>query len=68
MREIYNDLIVGEKISSLIEKGFLAEATTYSYNVNLSSLKIGANGDYTVKSSEELYAKNIIASHSSFSR
>ena len=58
MNEIYDDLIVGEKISSLIEKGFLAEATTYSYNVNLSSLKIGANGDYTVKSSEELYAKN----------
>ncbi len=58
MREIYDDLIVGEKISSLIEKGFLAEATMYSYNVNLSTLKIGANGDYTVKSSEELYAKN----------
>jgi len=62
MREIYNDLIVGEKISSLIEKGFLAEATTYSFNVNLSSLKIGANGDYTVKSSEELYSKNIMQS------
>ena len=58
MREIYSDLIVGEKISSLIEKGFLAEANLFSYNVNLSSLKIGANGDYTVKSSEELYAKN----------
>jgi len=58
MREIYDDLIVGEKISSLIEKGFLAEASMYSYNVNLSTLKIGANGDYTVKSSEELYAKN----------
>ncbi len=58
MKEIYNDLIVGENIQSLIDKGFLAEATTYSFNVNLSSLKIGANGDYTVKSSEELYAKN----------
>jgi len=58
MREIYNDLIVGEKISSLIEKGFLAEAITYSFNVNLTSLKIGINGDYTVKSSEELYSKN----------
>ena len=58
MNEIYDDLIVGEKISSLIEKGFLAEATTYSFNVNLGSLKIGANGDYTVKSSEELYSKN----------
>ncbi|MCK5638697.1 MAG: DEAD/DEAH box helicase [Flavobacteriaceae bacterium] len=62
MHEIYNDLIVGEKISSLIEKGFLAEATIYSYNVNLSSLKIGANGDYTVKSSEELYAKSTMQS------
>jgi superfamily II DNA or RNA helicase len=58
MNEIYKDLIVGEKITSLIEKGFLAQATTYSYNVNLSTLKIGANGDYTVKSSEELYTKN----------
>jgi len=58
MHEIYKDLIVGEKITSLIEKGFLAQATTFSYNVNLSTLKIGANGDYTVKSSEELYTKN----------
>ncbi len=58
MHEIYKDLIVGEKITSLIEKGFLAQATTFSYNVNLSTLKIGANGDYTVKSSEELYTKS----------
>ena len=58
MHEIYKDLIVGEKITSLIQKGFLAQATTYSYNVNLSTLKIGANGDYTVKSSEELYTKS----------
>ena len=62
MREIYNNLIVGEKISSLIEKGFLAEATTFSFNVNLTSLKIGINGDYTVKSSEELYSKNAMQS------
>ena len=58
MYEIYNDLIVGENISSLIQKGFLAEATTIGFNVNLTSLKIGINGDYTVKSSEELYVKN----------
>ncbi|MEN8124811.1 MAG: DEAD/DEAH box helicase [Bacteroidota bacterium] len=57
MHEIYNNLIIGENISSLIIKGFLAEATTYSFNVNLTSLKIGMNGDYTVKSSEELYVK-----------
>ncbi len=58
MYEIYNDLIVGENITSLIQKGFLAEATTIGFNVNLTSLKIGINGDYTVKSSEELYVKN----------
>ncbi len=62
MHEIYQDLIVGEKISSLIGKGFLANADIYSYNVNLSSLKIGANGDYTVKSSEELYSQNTMQS------
>lgn len=62
MHEIYEDLIVGERIPSLIEKGFLARATTYSYNVNLSSLKIGANGDYTVKSSEELYTQSLMQS------
>jgi len=62
MREIYDNLIVGEKISSLIRKGFLAEAITYSFNVNLTALKIGINGDYTVKSSEELYSKNFMQS------
>lgn len=62
MHDIYQDLIVGEKISSLIEKGFLAKADVYSFNVNLSSLKIGANGDYTVKSSEELYTQNVMQS------
>ena len=62
MHDIYRDLIVGEKISSLIEKGFLAKADIYSFNVNLSSLKIGANGDYTVKSSEELYTQNVMQS------
>lgn len=53
--ENYHELIVGESISSLIEKGFLSKATTYSYDVSLHSLKIGINGDYTVSSSEKLY-------------
>ncbi len=56
MKDNYRELIIGESISSLIEKGFLAKANTYSYDVGLSSLKIGINGDYTVKSSEELYS------------
>jgi superfamily II DNA or RNA helicase len=56
MKDNYRELIVGDSIGSLIEKGFLAKANTYSYDVGLSSLKVGINGDYTVKSSEELYS------------
>ena len=55
MKDNYNELIVGDTIQSLVDKGFLAKATTYSYDVGLGSLKIGMNGDYTVKSSEDLY-------------
>jgi type I site-specific restriction endonuclease len=55
MNENYQELVIGESISSLVNKGYLAKATTYSYNVHLDSLKVGINGDYTVKSSEQLY-------------
>ncbi len=58
MNEIYNELIVGHPISFLIKNDFLAKATTYSYDVRLGSLKLGINGDYTVKSSEVLYSSN----------
>ncbi len=55
LHENYQELIVGESISNLIERGFLSKATTYIYDVSLHSLKIGINGDYTVSSSEKLY-------------
>lgn len=55
MKDHYNALLIGESIPRLIAKGFLAQAETISYNVGLSSLKLGINGDYTVKSSEILY-------------
>ena len=58
MADNYNELIVGESIESLIENEFLAQANMYSYNVGLTSLVVGANGDYTVKSSEDLYTNN----------
>jgi superfamily II DNA or RNA helicase len=60
MNENYNELIVGDTIASLIDKGFLAKATTYSYDVGLTSLKVGINGDYTVKSSDELYSNMVM--------
>ncbi len=60
MNQSYDELIVGDTIRSLIDKGFLAEATTYSYDVGLTSLKVGINGDYTVKSSDDLYSNMVM--------
>ena len=60
MHQSYDELIVGDTISSLIDKGFLARATTYSYDVGLTSLKVGINGDYTLKSSDDLYTNTIM--------
>ncbi|MCH3885085.1 DEAD/DEAH box helicase [Tenacibaculum aquimarinum] len=58
MHENYKELIVGETIENLIENEYLAQANVYSYNVGLTSLEVGANGDYTVKSSEDLYTNS----------
>jgi superfamily II DNA or RNA helicase len=58
MTDNYDELIVGESIQDLIKNEFLASANMYSFNVGLTSLIIGANGDYTVKSSEDLYTNN----------
>ena len=55
MYENYQELYVGETIEHLIEHHYLASANMFSYNVGLTSLEVGANGDYTVKSSEDLY-------------
>ncbi|HKK88692.1 MAG TPA: DEAD/DEAH box helicase [Saprospiraceae bacterium] len=56
MNDIYGKLLVGHPIKSLVDMGFLAQATTYTYHVGLGTLKIGANGDYTVRSSDMLYS------------
>ncbi len=58
MKDNYSELIVGESIESLIENEFLARAEIFSYNMGLTSLEVGSNGDYTVKSSEDLYTNS----------
>jgi len=58
MRDTYDELIIGESIASLVERGYLARATTYHYQVGLTSLKVGMSGDYTVSSSERLYTNH----------
>lgn len=55
MKDTYSELICGSSIGYLVENNFLSKATTYTYDVGLGSLKVGINGDYTVKSSEMLY-------------
>nr|WP_297783885.1 DEAD/DEAH box helicase [uncultured Allomuricauda sp.] len=56
MKDNYKHLIIGESIQSLIDKQFLAKANLYNYDVSLRTLKLGINGDYTVKSSDEFYS------------
>ncbi|MBO0329936.1 DEAD/DEAH box helicase [[Muricauda] lutisoli] len=56
MKDNYKHLIIGESIQSLIDKNFLAKANLYNYDVSLRTLKLGINGDYTVKSSDEFYS------------
>jgi len=55
MKDNYNELITGETIENLIENEFLARCETHAYDMGLTSLEVGSNGDYTVKSSEDLY-------------
>lgn len=56
LKDNYDKLIVGESIKSLIENGYLSDAETYTYDVNLHGLKIGVNGDFTVSSSDKVYS------------
>lgn len=56
MNDNYDELIVGESIRSLIDNEFLAEVEMHQFNMGLTSLEIGSNGDYTVKSSDDLYS------------
>ena len=62
MKDSYDELIVGSPIQTLIDTGFLAKATQYSFDVGLGSLKVGINGDYSIKSSEMLYSNSVMQS------
>jgi len=55
MKSNYNSLVTGQSIGSLIEEGFLAKPASFSFEVELNTLKTGIHGDYTVSSSNELY-------------
>lgn len=52
----YRELVIGEPIGSLIDKGFLAKPRTWRYDVELNTLKTAAHGDFTVSTSDALYS------------
>lgn len=54
----YQHLIVGQSISALIDKGYLAKPETFTFDVNLKGLRIGITGDFTVSSSERVYGSD----------
>ncbi len=58
--QTYKEIIVGESIAKLIKNSYLANGITYSQDVNLSSLKVGNNGEFTTGSHEQLYTQAIM--------
>jgi superfamily II DNA or RNA helicase len=56
LNRFYHKVIVGHSIADLIKLGFLSDATTYTYDVDLKSLKIGFDGDYTTSSLDNFYS------------
>jgi hypothetical protein len=55
LRQNYKKLIIGDSIKELVSKGYLSDATTYTYDVHLGGLKVGIDGDYTVSSLDRIY-------------
>ena len=55
LRQNYKKLIIGDSIKELVTKGYLSDATTYTYDVHLGGLKVGIDGDYTVSSLDRIY-------------
>lgn len=58
LHKSYSELIVGKDIQSLIAQGYLAKPKTHKYTVELNSLVTASHGDYTVASSDLLYASD----------
>lgn len=56
MKATYRELLIGENIQSLIDKGFLAKPKIWEYDVELQTLQTGQRGDFTVSTSDELYS------------
>ncbi len=58
--DTYNEIIIGDSISTLIQGGHLCEGITHSYDMNLSTLKVGYTGEFTTSSLELLYSNPLM--------
>lgn len=56
MNKTYQELVIGESISGLIARNYLAKPVSWRYDVELNSLKTGIHGDFTISTSDELYS------------
>ncbi len=56
MNKTYKELLVGENIQALIDRGFLAKPKIWEYEVELQTLQTGQRGDFTVSTSDALYS------------
>ncbi len=56
MNQVYDDILVGEPIESLIDQGFLSRPEYVAHDVELASLSKGQDGDFTIRSSDALYS------------
>lgn len=62
LHNIYDRLMLGESVESLIAAGYLAKPRTWQPDMELNTLEVGPNGDFTVKTSDELYSSNAMLS------
>lgn len=56
MHKTYKELLIGEDIQSLIERGFLAKPKIWEYDVELQTLQTGKHGDFTTSTSDIFYS------------
>lgn len=62
LHQNYKQLIVGESIRTLVEKGYLSKATTFTYDIQMKGLTVGVHGDYTISSIEKVYSAELVQS------
>lgn len=56
LSDVYEDIVVGAKISDLIEIGSLVPEISFVRSADISGLKVDSSGEYTTKSLDNVFA------------